>query len=134
MSIEEKFKNRAILSEVLSSETFKHLNLNGIDCIQETWKSTDETWIWVTFCKNEVEGIAHDYLIELFLNLNNNLVFEWIDDENEVFTYLVFTLIEEDSKLSQPRTKGTFPLSDLAVPGKFYKESLKNLKNKKPKK
>lgn len=31
---------------------------------------------------------------------------------------------------SQPRTKGTFPLSDLAIPGRFYKQSLENLKNK----
>jgi hypothetical protein len=134
MSIEEKFKNRVVLSEVFSSETFKHLNLNGIDCIQETWEKYDETWIWVTFCRNEVEGIAHDYLIKLFLNLNNNLVFEWIDDEGEDFTYLVFTLIEEDAKLSQPQTEGTISIDELLKPGKFYQESLKNLKNKKPKK
>jgi hypothetical protein len=134
MSIEEKFKNRVVLSEVFSSETFKHLNLNGIDCIQETWEKYDEKWIWVTFCRNEVEGIAHDYLIKLFLNLNNNLVFEWIDDEGEDFTYLVFTLIEEDTKLSQPQTEGTISIDELLKPGKFYQESLKNLKNKKPKK
>jgi hypothetical protein len=107
---------------------------NGIDCIQETWEKYDEKWIWVTFCRNEVEGIAHDYLIKLFLNLNNNLVFEWIDDEGEDFTYLVFTLIEEDTKLSQPQTEGTISIDELLKPGKFYQESLKNLKNKKPKK
>lgn len=38
---------------------------------------------------------------------------------------------EEFGDESQPRTKGTFPLSDLAVPGRFYKQSLENLKNKK---
>jgi hypothetical protein len=38
---------------------------------------------------------------------------------------------EELGNEPQPRTKGTFPLSDLAIPGRFYKQSLENLKNKK---
>jgi ribosome biogenesis protein Nip4 len=37
---------------------------------------------------------------------------------------------EEFGDGPQPRTKGTFPLSDLAIPGRFYKQSLENLKNK----
>jgi hypothetical protein len=146
MSIEEKFKNRAVLSEVLNPEKFKHLNLNGIDCIQETWESNDETWIWVTFCKNEVEGIADDSLIDLFLNFNPNLVFEWIDDEGEEFTYLLFNLIADNSEHQKikkegtkdtlevmgpednlfapnPQTKGTIKAEELLKPGKFYKES-----------
>jgi hypothetical protein len=41
------------------------------------------------------------------------------------------TDLDSEELGDQPRTKGTFPLSDLAIPGRFYKQSLENLKNKK---
>ena len=36
----------------------------------------------------------------------------------------------EDTDLSQPRTKGTISFDELLTPGRFYKQSLENLKNK----
>lgn len=89
MSIEEKFKNRLGLNEVLGLKNYTYHNFEGIDCLQEIWEKEGKVEsIWFTFCTDEVNDLTEEYLLDSCWNVINIEDVEemWVDKNGEIDT------------------------------------------------